>query len=88
MTDSQNSTTSQQSQGTTSNTNSNSNNSTDSTTSDSSNSDSSSATSYYTVKAGDNWFRIALNNNLTTAQLKNLNGGVSSLTPGTQLRVK
>ncbi|PMD70319.1 LysM peptidoglycan-binding domain-containing protein [Companilactobacillus nuruki] len=50
--------------------------------------DNSSSESYYTVKAGDNWFRIAYNNNLTTAQLKSLNGNVGTLTPGTTLRVK
>lgn len=51
-------------------------------------SNSSNSASYYTVKAGDNWFRIAYNNNLTTAQLKSLNGNVGTLTPGTTLRVK
>ena len=55
------------------------------TTTDNSNS---SAASYYTVQAGDNWFRIAYNNNLTTAQLKSMNGNVGTLTPGTTLRVK
>ncbi|WP_119317498.1 LysM peptidoglycan-binding domain-containing protein [Companilactobacillus formosensis] len=59
------------------------NSSTTSTDSDSSNS-----ASYYTVKAGDNWFRIAYNNNLTTAQLKSMNSNVGTLTPGTTLRVK
>lgn len=44
--------------------------------------------SYYTVKQGEGWYRAAVNSGMTTAQLRSLNPGVSTLSPGTQLRTK
>ncbi|WP_414838463.1 LysM peptidoglycan-binding domain-containing protein [Carnobacterium sp. TMP28] len=46
-------------------------------------------TKTYTVVAGDNLYRIALNNGMTTAQLKELNGLTNdSVTVGTTLKIK
>ncbi|MCH4057391.1 LysM peptidoglycan-binding domain-containing protein [Lapidilactobacillus gannanensis] len=46
--------------------------------------------STYTVKSGDNLYRIAVNNGLTLDQLLSLNGLTSSsaIAPGQQLRIK
>lgn len=44
---------------------------------------------YYTVQAGDNFYRIAVNNGLTTEQLKEMNGLTSNETEvGQLLRIK
>lgn len=50
----------------------------------------SSSAGYYTVSAGENAYRIALNHNMTTEELYQLNGLQSgaTITPGMQLRVK
>lgn len=46
-------------------------------------------TNTYTVKAGDNLYRIALNHNMTTDELKTLNGiSGDSVSVGTVLKVK
>lgn len=49
-----------------------------------------SGSGYYTVSAGENAYRIALNHNMTTEELYQLNGlqSGSTITPGMQLRVK
>lgn len=45
-------------------------------------------TNTYTVKAGDNLYRIALNHNMTTDELKSLNGiSGDSVSVGTVLKV-
>jgi len=47
------------------------------------------ATNTYTVQAGDNFYRIALNHNMTTDELKSLNGvSGDSISIGTVLKVK
>ena len=44
---------------------------------------------YYTVQAGDYLYKIAKENGLTLAQIKDLNPGVSSaISPGQQIRIK
>lgn len=54
------------------------------------NNQNSSGSGYYTVSAGENAYRIALNHNMTTEELYQLNGlqSGSTITPGMQLRVK
>lgn len=44
--------------------------------------------STYTVKQGEGWYRAAVNSGMSTEQLRALNPGVSTLSPGTQLRIK
>jgi len=41
----------------------------------------------YVVQSGDTWYRIAYNLNMTTAQLKALNPGVTDLQTGSTLKV-
>ncbi|WP_099974728.1 LysM peptidoglycan-binding domain-containing protein [Lactobacillus terrae] len=70
------------------NNSSQSNSSANAGTSSSSSTATDTSSSFYTVKAGDNWYRIAYNHGMTTAQLQALNGGATTLTPGTTIRVK
>lgn len=61
-----------------------------SASSSSSSSSSSSASGSYTVKSGDNLYRIAVNHGMTLAEIQALNGmgSSTSVTPGQTLKVK
>lgn len=61
-----------------------------STTSSTSSTNNDNSARYYTVKAGDNLYRIAVNHGLTLAELLELNGLSSgaNITSGQQLRIK
>ncbi|MFK5675767.1 SAG1386/EF1546 family surface-associated protein [Ligilactobacillus sp. LYQ60] len=43
---------------------------------------------YATVQAGQGMYRVAVNHGLTVAQLKQLNPGLTTLSPGQQVRVR
>lgn len=43
---------------------------------------------YATVQAGQGLYRVAVNHGLTVAQLKQLNPGLTTLSPGQQVRVR
>jgi len=45
------------------------------------------ASKNYVVQSGDTWYRIAYNNNMTTAQLKALNPGVEDLQAGATIKI-